>query len=85
MKQALELMHAVLPPAGRGALMDGIRTALLAFSLVAALFLLQGKILINLADEGFLWYGTLRTACGELPLRDFQSYYPGTCGVRDGS
>jgi len=64
-------------PAGRGALTDGIRTALLAFSLVAALFLLQGKILINLADEGFLWYGTLRTACGELPLRDFQSYYPG--------
>ena len=27
-------------------------------------------------DEGYLWYGTLRTLDGEVPLRDFRSYEP---------
>lgn len=50
---------------------------LLAVSLVVINFLLQENIDINLGDEGFLWYGTVRTALGEVPLRDFQSYDPG--------
>ena len=28
-------------------------------------------------DEGYLWYGTLRTLEGDVPLRDFRSYEPG--------
>jgi hypothetical protein len=45
---------------------------------VVVLFLwAEGRIGLNLADEGFLWCGTIRTARGEVPLRDFQSYEPG--------
>ena len=45
--------------------------------MVVLVFLLQGNTGFNVPDEGFLWYGTIRTAIGEIPVRDFQSYEPG--------
>ena len=32
---------------------------------------------LNLADEGHLWYATLQTSAGGVPIRDFRSYDPG--------
>ena len=38
---------------------------------------LQDTTGLSLGDEGYLWYGTLRTAEGDVPIRDFRSYDPG--------
>ncbi len=56
---------------------DILKVALLASILVVFSFWLQGDISIGLLDEGWLWYGTWRTALGEIPIRDFFSYDPG--------
>jgi len=40
-------------------------------------FALVGNVNFNPTEEGYLWYGSLRTAAGEVPIRDFQSYDPG--------
>ena len=50
---------------------------LLAAALAGGLYLLQGRIDFNVADEGFLWEGAVLTAHGKVPLRDFYSYDPG--------
>lgn len=31
----------------------------------------------DIGDEGFLWYGALKTFQGQVPILDFQAYFPG--------
>jgi hypothetical protein len=49
----------------------------LSFLIVLTSFLIYQNFGIGLADEGFLWYGMIRTALGEVPIRDFYAYDPG--------
>jgi len=44
---------------------------LLAIVLAGVSFAVQRQQGIDLADEGFLWYGAQQTAHGKVPLRDF--------------
>jgi len=46
-------------------------------ALASILFFAQWHYGFNWSDEGLLWYGSQRTAHGEVPLRDFFSYDPG--------
>jgi hypothetical protein len=71
---------AALPeraPAAAPAYREVLWAALLAVALTGILFLAQRRIDWNPSDEGFLWYGAVRTAHGAVPLRDFRSYDPG--------
>lgn len=56
---------------------DALKVTLLSVALVILSLYLQCNIGIDLADEGFLWYGAVQTASGEVPVRDFRSYDPG--------
>lgn len=56
---------------------DALKVTLLSVALVILSLYLQRNIGIDLADEGFLWYGAVQTASGEVPVRDFRSYDPG--------
>ena len=50
---------------------------LIAVVLLAISQIFWSHIGINISDGGQLWYGTIQTALGEVPVRDFQSYDPG--------
>ena len=51
--------------------------ALIAVALSGLLYHLLGDVGFGVADEGYLWYGSVQTAAGEVPMRDFQAYDPG--------
>ncbi len=65
-----DLVRAVSPASALGA-------TLLALAIAAGVYVLEHNVGLDLADEGFLWYGAWRTLLGEVPLRDFDSYDPG--------
>ena len=69
MKLSIDLQRFIPEPSPRNLI-------ILSALLVIVFFFLQGDVGLNIADEGFLWYGTIRTSLGEVPLRDFQSYDP---------
>src|SRR5260221_11213659 len=45
--------------------------------LLALSFLFWARIGLSIADLVQLWYGTIKTASGEVPVRVFESYDPG--------
>jgi hypothetical protein len=54
-----------------------LQLAVFSAVLVGLSFWLQGRIGLTYSDEGFLWYGAVRTLAGDSPILDFQSYDPG--------
>ncbi|HEY9705694.1 MAG TPA: hypothetical protein V6C58_24865 [Allocoleopsis sp.] len=55
---------------------NNLKIFLFSAFLVLISFFIYRNINVGLADESFLWYGTIHTTLGEVPLRDFQSYDP---------
>lgn len=53
---------------------ETISYLIISSSWVAIAWLLQGHLGINLADEGYLWYGSIAVLSDQLPIRDFQAY-----------
>ena len=65
-----DLARPMSPATALGAL-------LLTIVVIGGLYLYEGHIGLDVADEGWLWYGAWRTLLGEVPFRDFDSYDPG--------
>jgi hypothetical protein len=55
----------------------GAGFVVLALTLAALSYGVQGEVGLNLTDEGLLWYVSERTAAGDVPIRDVRSYEPG--------
>ena len=51
--------------------------ALLVVAVSFGSFFMDGNTGINLADEGYLWYGMTALKTGQIPIRDFHAYDPG--------
>lgn len=58
-------------------IVDVVVSALVALGVTGVAYRLRASADLNLADEGYLWYGLLRTREGLVPQRDFRSYEPG--------
>ena len=71
------LRARVLSLAGGWSPANTMGALLLSIVIVGGACLLEHNLELQVADEGFLWYGAWRTMLGELPLRDFDSYDPG--------
>ena len=54
-----------------------LKVIILSFCIVLTSFLIYQNFGIGLADDGFVWYGMIRTNLGEVPIRDFYAYDPG--------
>ncbi len=57
---------------------------LLSAGFLAVLYIPHIKTGLNLMDEGYLWYGSLKVLDGAVPIRDFRAYDPGRyywCGL----
>jgi hypothetical protein len=54
-----------------------VQLALIACALSIGWFLYDGNVRVNLADEGYLWYGSYAMRKGQVPIRDFAAYDPG--------
>ena len=50
---------------------------LVAVVLALEMFLIRGNVGLELADEGYLWYGAEAVFHGRVPILDFESYDPG--------
>jgi hypothetical protein len=71
------LRARVLSLAGAWSPASTLGALFLSIVIVGGACVLEHNLELQVADEGFLWYGAWRTMLGEMPLRDFDSYDPG--------